>query len=140
MRHDTPPEQSFEADDISGVEVRCVADVEIKPVRWLWPGRIARGKLTMIAGDPGLGKSQVTVALAATVSTGGEWPVDGSACERGSVLILSAEDDVADTIKPRLMAAEADENRVFVLDAGRDNKGRRGWSGDNGWHYSLVTS
>ena len=125
MRHETSPDQTYEVDDMMGVEVRCVADVESKPVRWMWPGRIARGKLTLIAGNPGLGKSQVTIALAATVTTGGEWPVDGTRCERGSVLMLSAEDDVADTIKPRLEAAGADVSRVHVLDAVLVDDGRR---------------
>lgn len=117
-----------EPEDVSigpRAEVRCVADVEMKPVRWLWPSRIARGKLTLIAGHPGLGKSQVTAALAATVTTGGRWPVDDSACEMGSVLILSAEDDVADTIRPRLEAAGADTRRVYTLDAIRTPEGER---------------
>jgi energy-coupling factor transporter ATP-binding protein EcfA2 len=96
---------------------RRLADVEAKPIRWLWPGRIARGKVSMLAGHPGLGKSQVTASLAAIVSTGGRWPVDGTPCERGSALILSAEDDPADTIRPRLEAAGADLNRCHVLEA-----------------------
>ena len=95
MQHETSPEQTFVVDDM--VEVRCVANVEPKPVRWLWPGRMARGKLSLIAGNPGLGKSQLTIALVATVTTGGKWPVDCATCEPGSMLMLSAEDDVADT-------------------------------------------
>jgi putative DNA primase/helicase len=96
---------------------RRVADVQAKPIRWLWPGRIARGKVSIIAGNPGLGKSQVTVAMAATVSMGGLWPVDGKCCEVGNVIILSAEDDPSDTIRPRLEAAGADLSRVYILDA-----------------------
>ncbi len=102
-----------------GLVLTCIADVEAKPIRWLWPGRIARGKVALLAGHPGLGKSQVTISIAATVSTGGTWPVDGARCERGSVILLNAEDDVADTIRPRLEAAGADLNRVHVLDAVR---------------------
>ncbi len=93
------------------------------PIRWLWPGRIARGKVTLIAGHPGLGKSQLTLNLAAVVSTGGRWPADGKRSERGSVVILSAEDDVGDTIKPRLEAAGADVTRCHVVDAVRDVDG-----------------
>lgn len=96
---------------------RRVADVQAKPIRWLWPGRIAQGKVSIIAGNPGLGKSQVTVGMAATVSTGGLWPVDGKRCEVGNVIILSAEDDPSDTIRPRLEAAGADLSRVYILDA-----------------------
>ncbi len=98
------------------VMLRRVADVEAMPINWLWPGRIARGKLTMIAGHPGLGKSQITIALAAVVTTGARWPVDRSPCELGNVAMLSAEDDVADTIRPRLEAAGADVNRVEIID------------------------
>jgi|CXWL01.1.fsa_nt_gi putative DNA primase/helicase len=96
---------------------RRVADVQAQPIRWLWPGRIAQGKVSIIAGNPGLGKSQVTVSMAATVSTGGLWPVDGKCCEVGNVIILSAEDDPSDTIRPRLEASGADLSRVFILDA-----------------------
>lgn len=59
--------------------------------------------------------------MAAIVSTGGNWPVDGTRCERGSVIILSAEDDAEDTIRPRLEAAGADLERVYILDAIREH-------------------
>lgn len=98
---------------------RRLADVQAERVRWLWPGRIARGKVTVLAGHPGLGKSQVCASLAAIVTTGGRWPVDGTRADVGSVAILSAEDDAADTLKPRLLAAGADVRRVHVLDAVR---------------------
>ncbi|MGB8437184.1 MAG: AAA family ATPase [Burkholderiales bacterium] len=98
---------------------RRLADVRAVPIRWLWPGRIARGKVTLIAGDPGLGKSQLCLSLAAIVSTAGLWPVDRTRAERGSVVILSAEDDAGDTLRPRLEAADADLDRCHVLDAVR---------------------
>lgn len=94
-----------------------LSEIEAKPISWLWPGRIARGKPTMIAGHPGLGKSQTTASLAAVVTTGGRWPVDRSTCPLGNVLFLSAEDDPADTIRPRLEAAGADVSRVHILKA-----------------------
>lgn len=100
--------------------VRRVADIEARPIRWLWPGRIARGKVTMLAGHPGLGKSQVTASMAAIVTTGGTWPVDRTRAECGNVIILSGEDDPADTIRPRLEAAGADLSHCFVLDAVRE--------------------
>ncbi|MBC7945601.1 MAG: AAA family ATPase [Burkholderiales bacterium] len=99
------------------VTYRRVSDVQAQPIRWLWQGRIARGKVSMIAGNPGLGKSQLTASMAAIVSTGGLWPVDRTRCTQGNVIFLSAEDDAADTIRPRLEAVGADLNRVFVLDA-----------------------
>lgn len=99
-------------------------DVFAEPVHWLWPGRIACGKVTIIAGHPGIGKSQISASLAAIVSTGGLWPDGDAHAELGAVAICSAEDDAADTLKPRLMAAGADMARCHVLDAvhelGRD--------------------
>lgn len=92
-------------------------DVETKPVSWLWIKRIARGKLTVAAGNPGLGKSQLAAAMAATVTTGGTWPDGSNTIGAGDVFILSAEDDAADTIKPRLVAAGADVKKCHVLSA-----------------------
>ncbi|MGH8502003.1 MAG: AAA family ATPase [Gammaproteobacteria bacterium] len=97
---------------------RCLADVEPEPIRWLWPGRIARGKLTLTVGDPGLGKSFLTLDIAARVSTGAAWP-DRRSNRQGSVILLSAEDDAGDTIRPRLDAMGADVSRIHVLDAVR---------------------
>lgn len=99
------------------LETRRVSDIEAKPVNWLWPGRIARGKVSIIAGNPGLGKSQITASIAAIVSTGGLWPVDRNRCSPGAVVFLSAEDDPADTLRPRLEAAGANLHHVHVLDA-----------------------
>ncbi len=94
---------------------------EITPERidWLWPGRIARGKLTVVAGHPGTGKSQITSSIVATVTRGGRWPVDQTCAPLGSTVILSAEDDAADTIIPRLIAAGADLSKLHVVDAVR---------------------
>lgn len=96
---------------------RRLDSVKAKPVTWLWPSRIACGKVTLIAGDPGLGKSQITAALAGIVTTGGTWPVDGAKSPLGAVLFLSAEDDAADTIRPRLEAVGANLSRCVVVDA-----------------------
>ncbi len=90
---------------------------EIKPerVNWLWPARIPSGKLTLIAGDPGLGKSMLTAYIAAIVSKGGTWP-DGTHAPTGDVLIVNLEDGQADTTRPRLDAAGADVARVHAAD------------------------
>ena len=101
------------------IMVRRADDIEPKPIEWLWPGRIARGKLSLLAGHPGVGKSQLALAMAATVSRGFDWP-DGSACAPGSALILSAEDGAGDTIVPRLMANGAELSRVHVIDGVRE--------------------
>lgn len=112
------------------LDVRRMSDVESKHVDWLWPNRIAIGKQTLIGGEPGVGKSQLTAALAAAVTTGGDWPCREGRAPLGNVVILSAEDDAADTIKPRLDAAGADVTRVYLVSAvqQRDGKGRRVFS------------
>jgi len=89
-----------------------VADVDREQVRWLWPGRIPLGKVTVLDGDPGTGKSTLTIA--AKVTTGSPFP-DGARPERGDVILLNAEDDIGDTIRPRLEAAGADLARCWVL-------------------------
>jgi len=97
-----------------------VSDVDPMPVNWLWENKIALGKLTLMSGDPGLGKSLVTTAIATAISLGARWPVNGGSAPLGSVVMLSAEDAVADTIRPRLDAAHADCTKIHVLEASRD--------------------
>lgn len=92
-----------------------VSDVVPEPIDWLWTGHVARGKLHDISGDPGLGKSTVTVDWAARVTTGKPWPDGQPGCDPAGVVLISAEDGVADTIRPRLAAAGADLDRVAVL-------------------------
>jgi hypothetical protein len=81
----------------------------------------------MIVGEPGLGKSQLTAFMASAITTGGHWPCNEGQAPLGSVIILSAEDDAADTIRPRLDAAGADPTRILIVSAVRsdDGKGRR---------------
>lgn len=107
-------EQRQLAEHQPGPVLTCLADIEPQNVRWLWPGRIPLGRLTLLVGRPGEGKSFVTTDMAARVSTGTAWP-DGSECPQGSVVLISAEDDPADTIRPRLDAQEADVRRVHLL-------------------------
>ena len=91
----------------------------------MWPGRVAVGKLTLIAGEAGLGKSQLSIAMAAAVTTGGEWPCCEGRAPQGNVIFLSAEDGAADTVVPRLIAAGADCERVELVSAVHDGKSRR---------------
>jgi putative DNA primase/helicase len=109
---------------------RRATDIMPKPIEWLWPGRVAIGKQTLIAGEAGLGKSQIGVAMAAVVTTGGPWPCDEGYAPLGNVVILSAEDDAADTIIPRLLAAGADRGRVEIVTAVRfgGGSGRRAFN------------
>jgi putative DNA primase/helicase len=91
--------------------------IEVCPVRWLLRYRLAAGTMAMLAGDGGLGKSQVALAIAALISTGGDWFDRSGPAPLGDILILSAEDNPKDTIKPRLIALGADLDRVTILRA-----------------------
>jgi hypothetical protein len=93
---------------------KLLSEVEPQRVEWLWPGRLPLGKLAVLDGDPGLGKSVVTFDLAARVSAGLELP-DGAPCKPAGVVLLSAEDGLADTIRPRLDAAGADTGWIVAL-------------------------
>jgi len=99
-------------------KITLLADVQPERVRWLWWRRIPLGKLTLIDGDPGDGKSTLTLDLAARVTLGREMP-DGTASDLsgpGGVVLLSAEDGPADTIRPRFDAAGGDVRRIAVLE------------------------
>ena len=110
-----PPEQGV------GPVLVCMADVEPREVSWLWPNRIPTGRLSLIVGRPGEGKSFVGVDIAARVSRGACWP-DGSVCPEGSVILMAAEDDPHDTIRRRLDAQNANVTKVHLLTAVRRQK------------------
>ena len=96
------------------------ADLTPEPVRWVWPNWLALGKMHILAGAPGQGKTTIALAFAATVSIGGRWP-DGNRCAPGNILIWSGEDDPADTLLPRLLAAGADKSRCYFVNGTRIN-------------------
>ena len=98
-----------------GATVITLADVEPEQVEWLWPGRIPRGKLTLLDGDPGLGKSTLAYDIAARVTRGLPMPGETDGTAPADVVILSHEDGLADTICPRLGAADADLRRVHAI-------------------------
>lgn len=110
------------------VELVRGSTIPLKEIEWVWEQRLARGKLTLIGGEPGMGKSQITLATAAAVSAGGEWP-DGGHAPKGSVIVLSSEDAADDTILPRFIAAGGDVNRILFVKSVLDKKGKkRGFS------------
>lgn len=89
--------------------------VALEPVRWLWPGYLPAGMLTLLGGAPGCGKTTIALALAAVVTRGGAWP-DGACCEAaGDVVVWSGEDPHA-VAAARLAAAGADMSRVHFVD------------------------
>lgn len=112
----------IESDQGATTRTLCLANVQAEAIRWLWKPRIALGKVSLIVGDPGLSKSTLTLDAAARVTKGTPWP-DGTPCPKGAVVMLSAEDDAADTIRPRLDAAGGDPSQVFILQAIREPDG-----------------
>ena len=102
----------------NGVVLTCGTELTPEPVQWLWQNWLALGKFHLLAGAPGQGKTTIAMSLAATVTIGGRWP-DGTRGAAGNVLIWSGEDDPADTLLPRLLAAGADRARCFFISGAR---------------------
>ena len=100
------------------------SDVEPEKVCWFWQRRMPLGKLTVLDGDPGAGKSTICLDVAARASTGRAMP-DGTPGVEGGAVILSAEDGAADTIVPRLGLAGADLTRILLLQNLETNEGPR---------------
>jgi hypothetical protein len=94
--------------------VSPLVELEVCSLDWLWPGRLAVGKVGLLIGEPDCGKSLLAITLAAHVSSGRPWP-DGAACPRGTVLLLAGEDDLSDTVNPRLLAANANVEGVMLF-------------------------
>lgn len=103
----------------SRARVVRLADVQPERVQWLWSGRVPFGMITLLDGDPALGKSTLTIDLAARVTTGRPMPFPAADDSKpgmiGDVVILTAEDHLAATVRPRLDAARGDAQRVHVL-------------------------
>jgi putative DNA primase/helicase len=99
-----------------------LSGVEPEEVEWLWPSWLALGKLALVDGDPGLDKSAMTLDLGARISAGKAFP-DRAKCEPAGVVLLSGEDALADTIRPRLDAAGADVSRILSLATVPDENG-----------------
>ena len=104
------------------LDVVDLADVERKEIEWFWHNKIPRAKLSLIVGDPGTGKSWFTMFLAACVTTGVSLPHSAHQTEQGRVVILSAEDDVEDTIVPRLEDCGGDKALAHVIRGTKQGK------------------
>ncbi|MDT5270278.1 MAG: hypothetical protein QOH49_2464 [Acidobacteriota bacterium] len=98
----------------ASLRVECMADIEPETVAWLWFPFIPKRKLTIIEGDGGIGKSWLTCAIASAITHGFGLPAS-EPFEVGSVLFLSAEDGLGDTLRPRLDAVGADVSRIYAL-------------------------
>jgi hypothetical protein len=112
-----PPAQNAPAADLASVELRRADGIPPEAVSWLWSDWIAAGKLHILAGPPGTGKTTVAIGIAATLTSGGRWP-DGSRChDKKHVIIWTGEDGLGDTLVPRLIANGADMSRVHFVGA-----------------------
>jgi hypothetical protein len=121
-------EAAAEPAPASRLRVRRMADVTAERVTWLWPHRFPNGKLSIVAGVQGLGKSFLTVDMAGVITRGDCWPdCPDEPAQRGSVVMLALEDGLADTLRPRLDAAGADVSKVHVVEgvAEVDKSGER---------------
>jgi hypothetical protein len=107
---------AFDPATPSAAEVRSFTTITREVVEWLWPKWLPRGKLTMLDGDPALGKSTVALDIAARISAGGAFP-DGTLAGplRRNVMVLTAEDGLADTVLPRFVEAGGDPRHAFAF-------------------------
>jgi hypothetical protein len=97
------------------IHVERGTDITPKPINWLWLNRFPVGKMTLVAGFLDQGKSQVMLKIAATISTGGDWPDGSGSVDEGVVIIVSSEDDAADTLLPRFMAAREKRENILIV-------------------------
>jgi hypothetical protein len=95
-----------------------LSEITVQRTEWVWGRRIARGTINLIDGDPGLGKSLVTLDIATRITRGWEMPPDGRIGLRspGNVLLIGSEDDLARVVKPRLAELGADMDRILSLE------------------------
>lgn len=96
--------------------IRYFSEVRVREVDWLWHPYIPFGKITVIQGDPGDGKTTLILNIAALLSRGLPMPESTDYSLPTSVLYQSAEDGAEDTLKPRLMSAGADCSRIAFID------------------------
>jgi hypothetical protein len=101
---------------MSNAVFTSLADVKPEAVQWLWPGRIPFGKVTLLESEPGVGKSTLTLELAARVSRGAPLPLEKTHAAPANVVIFSGDDGLADTVRPRLEVADADLSRIWSVD------------------------
>jgi putative DNA primase/helicase len=117
---------SPESDNPEGLQswalVERMSDLKMTSIEWLWEARFALGKLSLIIGDPGLGKTTITAALISCVSRGERFP-DGRIPKIGSIIWLSAEDNPEDTLLPMIARHGGDRSKIYVLRAIKHSNG-----------------
>jgi len=103
---------------MSNAGFKSLAEVQPEPVNWLWEGRIPCGKVTLLEGEPGIGKSTLALELAARVSRGAPMPFQKHHQDHkpANVVLFSGDDGLADTVRPRLDSAHADLTHIWAVD------------------------
>jgi len=109
------PHTAPDDDTAPNMEMSCVADLVEEPIDWVWRGKIARGELCIIAGEPGASKTMVAIDLASRVTRGDKEPLGDRPMAQGSVVFLTSENHPTKVMRPRLVAAGADLNKVHIL-------------------------
>jgi hypothetical protein len=112
------------------LNMRRASSIPPEVISWLWPDRIPLGKLTMFAGHPGVGKGMATMYVAACTTRGTGWKDGKNTNAPSEVIIVSSEDAAGDTLIPRLMAADADMDKVIILDDVSSAKGEKAFTLD----------
>jgi len=103
----------------------CLADVAMVAIDWIWEGYLARGKLALLGGDPDMGKSVITIDMAARLSKGLRWPPHKALARTGSTIFICSEDSTTDTVAPRAEAAGADLTKLHVFKSALLKNGKR---------------
>lgn len=107
---------SFKEKPVGAGNWRMLDQIEIEIIQWLWPNRIALGKLNLFTGKPDMAKSMITVDIASRLTTAKEWPnAVANELPASGTIFLCAEDDIADTVAPRFKAAGGDPKKVHIL-------------------------
>ena len=115
--------------DRSVIKVNLIkgSSIKMRPITWLWDQWLPSGKLTMLGGAGGTGKTTLALGLASTITTGGLFPDQSRYCGKSNVLIWSSEDDPEDVLIPRLAAMGADRTRIYILEGTTEGGKRRGF-------------
>ncbi len=103
-------------DENKTLDIISADKVEVKEVKWLWPGYIPYGKITLLQGDPGDGKSTFMLTLAALLTTGQSLPFCDEENEPMNVIYQTTEDDAEDTVVPRFIQAGGDTTKLHFID------------------------
>ena len=129
--------EAFDPDCNTKLNLVSLASIDPEPIEWFWPNKIPAGAVTILAGDPGSGKSYLTHYLAAQVTRGAIWtdcPAEPTI--KGSVIFFADEDDRSKVIRPRLDANGADAKKVYLLESVSSGDEREFF--DIGKHISGV--